>query len=193
MRLGTYWGTAHVNSTLTISGKLYITQERIDISTSGPKADPLWTAVDAAGHFHAMSGKDYPTLSSRSIPVPCDGSCGGVCGGEGTSRTEWSCRVCREVMKPKLIPGPHYDSMPGRYDWQLVLEGFATGDSVMLGHGDVSVRFDAVGPDPRTFFGVAVVGDSEMSSTGSGPPHVKMTLHANSKLGDRPLVKELTP
>jgi hypothetical protein len=191
MRLGTYWGTAHINSALTMSGKLYITQERIDVSTRGPKADPNWTAVDSAGHFHAMSGKEYPTLHSRSIPVPCDGSCGGVCGGEGTSRTEWTCRLCAEVVEPGLIPGPHYDSIPGRYDWRIELDGFATG-SFMPGHGEVSVRFDAAGPEPRTFFGMAAVGDSEMSSTFSGPPHLKMTLYAANELGDRPLVKELT-
>lgn len=193
MRLGTYWGTAHINSALTMSGKLHITQDRIDISTAGPKADSNWTAVDSAGHFHAMSGKEYPTLRSREIPVPCDGSCGGVCEGEGTSRTEWSCRICREMVKPKRIPGPHYATMGGRMDWRVELEGFSIGD-FMLGHGDASVRFDASGPEPRTFFGVALQTDCEVASAlgGGNQPYVRMTLAGNGELGDRPLVKELT-
>lgn len=192
MKLGTFYGTATINNSLSLSGKLYVTQERIDISTRGPKEDPLWTAVDSNGHFHARSGDDYPTLRSREIPVPCDGSCGGICGGEGTSRTEWSCRICREVVEPGFIPGPHYATMPGMYDWRVELEGFAVGD-LMHGFEDVSVRFDAAGPERWLFFGVAVQTDTEVSSgIGGGPPAVRMTLAGNGELGDRPPVKAET-
>ncbi len=187
MKLGTVYGTGTINNSLTLSGRLYVTQERIDVSTSGPKADPLWTAVDSAGHFHARSGDGYPTLRSREIPVPCDGSCGGLCEGQGTSRTEWSCRICREVVEPGLIDGPHYGSIPGLYDWRMELEGFAVGGPPP-GYEPVSVRFDAAGPDrPWLFFGVAVQTDTEISSgMGGGPLTVRMTLAANGELGDRP-------
>ena len=156
-KLGTFHGTGWLNEGPPLRGTLKVWQERIDISTSSPKADPLWTFVDAAGHFHARSGDSYPTLRDKLIDMPCDGSCGGVCGGEGYHRTEWSCVLCSEVVKPGTIRGPHYESMPGRYDWSAELEGDATPElqRLMYGNSDrLMFRFNA--PDPGwTFFGPA--------------------------------------
>lgn len=75
--------------------------------------DPGWEVVDGHGHVHrwALTGRDeyhrpeaLPTLIASSRHVPCDGSCGGVCGGEGYDVTVWHCRVCGEEVRPGFVP-----------------------------------------------------------------------------------------
>lgn len=186
--LGTFYGTAHINEALTLPGKLTVTQERIDVSTNLPKLDRNWTFVDGAGHFHAVSDGELPTLLARSLHRECDGSCGGVCGGEGYDVTQYFCRICEELIAPGTVPGPHFDSMPGRYDWQAQLEGFPVGE--LPRHGEmVSFRFDAKEPASRTFFGAAGIGDLTMTGSFAGPPLIALTLYPAGELGDRPLVK----
>jgi len=194
-KLGTFHGTGWLNEGPPMRGTLTVTQECIDISTAGPKADPLWKHVDGAGHFHAMSGDSYPTLRDKAIHVPCDGSCGGVCEGEGYHRTEWSCILCSEVVKPGMIPGPHHATMPGRYDWSAELEGEATPELQRLMHtyGDrVMLRFNAAGPAEWTFFGPAACNGGTITGGPGGTITASVLLYAAGELGDRPLVKELT-
>ncbi len=195
-KLGTFHGIGWLNEGTPMRGTLKVWQERIDVSTSGPKPDPLWTFVDAAGHFHARSGDGYPTLRSKSVNQPCDGSCGGICQGEGYSTTEWSCVLCSEQVHPGAIPGPHYESMPGRYDWTAELEGEATAELerlMMAGPGDrLMLRFNAASPEPWTFFGPVGCSGGTISGGFSGLITAHVDLHAAGELGDRPLVKELT-
>lgn len=191
MMLGTFYGIAIINSALTLPGKLFVTEERIDISTAGPRLDRNWTFVDAAGHFHAVSNGELPTLAARSAHRECDGSCGGVCGGAGYDVTQYFCRICDELVKPGMVPGPHFETMPGRSDWRAELEGFAVGDLLPVDHrAAVSMRFDAKGPVERTFFGPAMLGDMEVSGGLGDLPFLKVNLHAAGELGDRPLMKE---
>lgn len=192
MKLGTYWGTGWINEATALRGRLTVTQEQIDISTRGPKADRSWMFVDAAGHFHAMSGKDYPTLRSKEIPQPCDGSCGGICEGEGYSVTRWSCIICGEAVEPGLVPGPHYETIPGMVDWYAELEGpaDAAAQRLAMGAEQVMLRFDADGPERVTFFGTAFTGDSTISSTFGDGIEVSLRLSGMGALGDRPRAAE---
>lgn len=193
MKLGDYWGIGTINEKVELRGTIRIRQERIDISTRSPKADPKWTSVDSNGHFHAMSGKEYPTLRSKDIPQPCDGSCGGVCEGEGYSITRWSCVICGEEVKPGMVPGPHYDTMPGMVDWYAELEGPADNAAQRLAMGaeQVMLRFDADGPERVTFFGTAFTGDSTISSTFGDGIQVSLRLSGAGALGDRPRAAEM--
>lgn len=190
--LGTFYGTANINEALTLPGKLTVTQERIDVSTNLPKLDCNWTFVDSAGHFHAVSGGELPTLRHVLEHRECDGSCGGVCDGAGYHASVYFCTLCEERITPGTRPGPHFDSMPGRYDWQAQLEGFPVG--ALPRHGEVvSFRFDARDPASRTFFGPAGIGDLTITSSPGGPPLVALTLYPAGELGDRPLVKAKDP
>jgi hypothetical protein len=181
MRLGTYLGTAFVNEHHELSGRLIVTQQRIDISTRGAKPDPRWSTVDSNGHFHARTAEGYPTLRSKEIPLPCDGACGGICGGEGTSRTEWSCVICREVIEPGLIDGPHYETMSGLTDWSAQLTG--AGHVFLMGM--VMVRFESTDPLHVTLFGAAQVGAMSASGGATGVMSA-VELHGAGELGERP-------
>lgn len=161
---------------------LTIEREVIVVNSLSPKSDPKWTYVDRLGHFHAYSDREddgyrrYPTLKATTIEEPCDGSCGGICGGEGYTRTEYSCLICAEVIKPSLIPGPHTATVPGRYDWSAEVRGGVPPTAFDR------VSFRLASPTGDTWFGVGVVTDLTLSSfdysakvTGVSPlGHVKL-------------------
>lgn len=69
------------------------------------KPDPEWEFVDDTGHFHAFAeGGKLPTLQSERVAMPCDGSCGGVCEGEGYTVLRWTCRICGQEVEPGYAP-----------------------------------------------------------------------------------------
>lgn len=79
---------------------------------SAVKPDQAWSYIDAAVHEHTWLGRTLPTLERRSRHIPCDGSCGGVCEGEGYYVPEYVCPRCGEVVEPGHVP-----------DWQARGEG----------------------------------------------------------------------
>jgi len=188
MTVGAYHGTVWINERVSLPATLRIEQERIDVSTAGPKADRAWSAVDAAGHFHAMSGKDFPTLATESVHKACDGSCGGICRGEGYDTVRYRCRLCAEEVKPGMIPGPHFDWMPGMQSWEVQAEGRATEAASAL--DDVSVRFEAETPRRATFFGIAHPYNHEVRG-GMDGMFMSVRLVGVGQLGERPARAEV--
>lgn len=186
MRLGTFYGVGYINEGPPLEGVLKVTQQRIDISTSGPKPDPDWTFVDSASHFHARAGDEYPTLIKKAERRDCDGSCGGVCEGEGYGVTVYSCMLCRERIEPGMIPGPHYDTMPGLCDWEVQLGGGLGSGLSGVGPATLMLRFEAIRPEPWLFFGPAVLADMTVSGGLGDEPRVSVVLYAAGQLGDRP-------
>lgn len=183
MAPGAIAGVASINGAEPVAAQLKVTQERIDISTRGPKPDPRWSYTDTAGHFHARAEDgELPTLLARREQLPCDGSCGGVCGGEGYEITIHSCRICGEEIAPGMIPGPHYGTMPGMIDWELVVQ------KPLNRQGEVSVVFR--NSDSSEHLGVAVVGDVYMESFGDRV-RGRTTLHGVSPLGRRTVVPQV--
>lgn len=73
-------------------------------SDDAVKADPTWQYTDAAGHEHRFDGKDVTNAVRGTRHIPCDGSCGGVCDGEGYDVPEWRCALCGEVLVPRYVP-----------------------------------------------------------------------------------------
>lgn len=70
--------------------------------------DPKWEFTDGNGHFHAFADKgELPTLNTEIVEMPCDGSCGGVCNGEGYTEHRYTCRICGEEIKPRWVPDWH--------------------------------------------------------------------------------------
>lgn len=135
-----------------------------------PQPDPGWERVDSNGHYHAYSdgnGDSYPTLASRTIHHGCDGSCGGVCEGEGYTSEQLSCRICNEVIYPRMTSGPHRFAVPKLSDWSMEVPVAVTKAD------EVSVRFS----DGR--FGVAVVTEVRVESRG----FVRTRLAGNGLLG----------
>jgi len=130
-----------------------ITHEAINVDSRGPRPDPNWSTVDAAGHFHAYDQGNgevghYPTLRTESAHVPCDGSCGGVCEGEGYDVTYYLCRICGVRVEPGLVQGPHSVTMPGRISWAAIVYGV---DNIAE---QVTVR---ISTDAAEYFGVGQV------------------------------------
>jgi hypothetical protein len=69
------------------------------------KPDTQWAFVDSQGHQHQFAeGRALPTLTPQSEHVPCDGSCGGVCEGEGYHITVYTCSLCGDVVEPSWVP-----------------------------------------------------------------------------------------
>lgn len=118
----------------------------MDVEASNlPRPNPRWEMVDSNGHYHAYSTEppEYPTLDTRPEHVECDGSCGGVCEGEGYSVTKYLCRICHEEIKPGLLQGPHFIQIEGLWEWELAVDGYTpTGSfdetvSVCIDQGNV--------------------------------------------------------
>lgn len=176
-----------IDADRTYPGVLIIEQNyEVIRSNIATKPDQRWEHIDSHGHFHAydQDGK-LPTLVTRPRHVDCDGSCGGVCDGEGYNITEWFCAICDEQIEPGQVDdhGPH--RIPTRKDWSIKVQSDApiTGDKVTvrveLEHGIV-------------MFGVAHVGNWE-GTFGFGRTDVTTTLYSASPLGTRSMARgELT-
>lgn len=73
--------------------------EREEIRTNLPTIDRSWRWTDAAGHEH----KGYELIATaRAVEVPC--GCDLV-REEHTVFDHYECRICRAVVKPKVISG----------------------------------------------------------------------------------------
>jgi hypothetical protein len=152
--------TFSVNGGPAVLGELRIDEQVEWVrSERATKPDPTWELVDEAGHFHAFDeGGKLPTLIATSVPMPCDGSCGGVCGGEGYTVTRYTCRACEQEIEPRWIPDMAARTtgvpVPLMKEWTLVLRG--DHDLAELPHDRVSIR----GQDG---FGFGWVADRHMT------------------------------
>jgi hypothetical protein len=147
-----------INGAELVLGELLVEQETIDVFTrNGSKPDLSWTHVDKAGHFHAYGHEgNLPTLDRQVLPVPCDGSCGGICGGEGSTRTVYRCLLCGKKVKPQRIDDSGVKRIPGRKTWTLVVEATVP---------DERFSFTAVVDGGRQYFGLAERVEWEISGT----------------------------
>lgn len=151
-------------------GTLTVEQERIFVgSDRATKPDPSWEFVDKAGHWHAfaMDG-ELPTLERYEKRVPHDGSCGGVCEGEGTVEVRYRCRACGKRVRPAWVPdeAARTATMPGRQSWSVTIKGVdppgPPGGSFGPG-AKASVRVDF---GLRTYFGIAAFCGGLMDVSG---------------------------
>jgi hypothetical protein len=160
-----------INDSPVGPGTLTVDNNSEVIWSSGARPDPRWQATDSNGHFHARAKDEtYPTLKTRSEHAPCDGSCGGVCQGEGYTVTHYDCAICGEEVEPGSIPGPYSVVVPGLASWSVTV----TSTEPVGGMSEqVSVRFE----DGDTLrFGVAMVasissdmGEWKTELVGVGP------------------------
>lgn len=171
------FGAAYLNGIAVGRAELRVERDVQTVWTRGLHADTTWTFTDAAHHFHAYDRTEdatdhYPTLTAKHRDMPCDGSCGGICGGEGYTITEYFCRICQVLVEPGLTHGDRQVSVPGPWSWSVLTVGAAS--PVPLGNL-VSVRFETA---TAVQFGVAQV--SHVSSEGVD---VRTTLQGVSALG----------
>ena len=177
--------TSELRADITIdAGRTYlgtlIIEQGYEIirSNIATKPDPGWEHIDTHGHFHAYDrdGK-LPTLVARSRHVDCDGSCGGVCGGEGYDVTEWFCVICDEQVEPGRLDDHGPRQIPTRRDWLVKVENDApiTGDRV-------TVRIDA--GNGTVMFGVAKAGRWQ-GTVGFDRTELVTTLYSAGPLGTR--------
>ncbi|ETK36105.1 hypothetical protein [Microbispora sp. ATCC PTA-5024] len=106
MNAGTLTAMAAVNNGREWPCEIEIQQDVEYVrSERATKPDPGWEFIDAAGHFHAFAeGGELPTLNSERVEMPCDGSCGGVCEGEGYTVLRHTCRICGQEVEPGYVP-----------------------------------------------------------------------------------------
>lgn len=167
-------------------GTLRVETDRIDVTMAGNsyKPDPEWTHVDKAGHFHAFAGdRSLPTLERYEKHLNCDGSCGGVCEGEGWTETRYRCRACGKRVKPGYVvdvPGGTPRTIPGRTSWGVTVETVEPPPT-----GTVSVRCGSAGLAGRDWFGLAEGRVSQITSSSSGQTYT-YDLSGVTELGRRP-------
>lgn len=95
-----------------VPAEVTVTQEVEYVrSYSAVLPDPKWRYTDSHGHEHrwAQTGRNrgsdaLPSLVASERHVPCDGSCGGVCGGEGYHITVYHCTGCGDEVEPEFVP-----------------------------------------------------------------------------------------
>jgi hypothetical protein len=137
------------------------------------KPDPTWEHIDERGHFHAYGkGEELPTLIPRSRHVECDGSCRGVCGGEGYDVTQHFCRICDELIEPERLPDHGPRSLPGRMSWNVEVQAHVANGA------EVSIRAEV---GDQVLFGAAVATHIDMEADWNG---ARVTTHL---LGISPL------
>lgn len=157
---------ARVNDEPAVPCTLAIEREIEMVYTDGAMApDMAWQTVDDMGHFHAYSeDKSLPTLRRRDRHVPCDGACGGVCGGEGYTAVEYVCAICGRTVDPGVLPERGPIAVPGRKSWSVEIQD-APGTPYPVGHV-VIVRVESEDGDLYAF-GVAKVAGSDIRVTRS--------------------------
>lgn len=179
-----------VNNGDPMDGTLSIDVETETVySDNATKPDPHWNTVDEAGHFHAWARSGtYPTLVTVLRHVPCDGMCGGVCGGEGYDEIDYHCRICNERVEAGRMDdsGAHHFTV-GR-TWAVEVEGLvgqATQGRIEIGPNRerVTVRIVEGG---RAWFGVAEVGGIEARFSADDAPGTTTVLHGIGELGESP-------
>lgn len=168
-----YAGVAWVNGDGPVAAQVIIEQQMITERTALPRQDQNWTFIDAAGHYHACDiDGEYPTLTARNEHRDCDGSCSGVCGGEGYGVTVYTCPVCEERIEPGLLHGEHLFVVPGLKDWRAKVASYVPFQT------PANVRFET--SNGLTLFGTAIAVSGEVGSDGA-----TTELGGYSKLGRR--------
>lgn len=176
-------GMVRINDGEPVAAQLEMTRETQVVRSRLPRKDPSWSSTDAAGHFHAYDDSGAtPTLRAETVPMPCDGSCGGVCGGEGYTATRWTCRICGEETTPGVREGEHSTVIETGRFWRIVAEVPWAG-----ANDEVTVRFTHEGAAEERF-GVARRSAGEVVMH-SGGVRGRVTLHGVAELGRRALSK----
>ncbi len=160
-----------------VAGELKVERDvEVVYSERATKPDPAWEYTDPFGHWHAYADDgSLPTLDAKQEHVDCDGTCGGVCGGEGYDVTRYYCRICSAPVDPARVPdhGPH--NILGMWRWTLVVY------TLIPAGTEVSVRIAA---EDRTAFGVGVAGESTVKVR-RGETNARTTIVGVSPLGWR--------
>lgn len=176
-------GSFLVNGSEPLSGVLTITSDVVYLATLGPRPDRGWSFRDQAGHFHAYStGEDrYPTL--HEVDHTCDSP---HLDGDAwwcECFTSWECRICKEVVKPRMVAGPHQEARPGLMSWDVSLD--VESFTVPAWEVGAMVTVQAVFPRPAaTRFGIAVVSSMAVRSFGD-QINTKALLVGAGPLGER--------
>lgn len=141
------------------------------------RPDATWSHVDRLEHFHAFDSKsgEAPTMLTRSRDIPCSGSCGQAeC--EGFSETNYFCRICDEVIKPRFVMSTREVVVATVHSWGARVLGPIINPGVR-----VTVRIDKNDYAPR--FGLAAVGEVTYGSSADA----ELQLHGIGRLGYMPL------
>ena len=188
-------GQVTIDSGDPLPGRITIEQEWIRVrSEHATKPDPSWTLTDDAGHWHAFAepekegmAADLPTCNRETVQMPCDGSCGGICGGEGYSVDRYSCRACGQEIKPRRIPDHAArdigEAIPGLKDWTLEVESYDRPIPHALGKL-FSIRMES---ETGTFFGIGGVADYRVRHDvdANYDYHAMLTITSAGPLGRR--------
>lgn len=176
-------GAFHINSGESLPGRLTITREVSYLATLGPRVDKGWSYRDQAGHFHAYSTADerYPTLYETDHTCDSPHLDGDAWWCE--CWTDYRCRICREVVVPGMVAGPHQEARPGLMSWEVFLDLDLTAIPSWEMGAMVSVEAVFLKP-PATRFGIAVVSSMSVQSFGD-LMNVKVVLAGAGSLGEK--------
>jgi hypothetical protein len=176
--------TITIHTTASVNGgeRLYpcvleLTQEVEYVRSLGAvRPDPNWRFIDRLGHEHSFAGDDLPTLTAHRVQMPCDGSCDGVCEGEGYSVTRYRCSICGEDVEPNWVPDYRAREVgtpiTGITWWTVKIQT----DRVLSGDVDLAMDLDGMSltgkgtvGDQTVYFRHGGVAEAETLVIGVGP------------------------
>jgi hypothetical protein len=175
---------------------LSVEVEMVEVSgMTGP--DPVWSAVDEAGHWHGASTEGdkitYPTLRKYGRNEQCS-ECAGygddpdcLCYGAGElTVTYLGCAICEAQMTPGVTSNPGRSYAPGHMTWWVEVEGAAEA----WGLGDdrpVIVRVIVAGEHGarQLYFGVARMTARSVAARIDAAPVMTVRLEGAGELGQR--------
>lgn len=141
------------------------------------RPDPTWSHLDRLEHFHAFDSKsgEAPTMLTRSRDVPCNGACGQAeC--DGFSETNYFCRICDELIRPRFIKSTREVVVATVHSWGARVFG-----PIIVPGVRVTVKIDKDDYAPR--FGLATVSEVAYGSNADA----ELELHGIGRLGFMPL------
>jgi hypothetical protein len=147
---------------------------------------PGWTYVDPAGHLHAyrplpMGAPEplsvrLPTLKAREVKRPCNGTCGGICRGEGYHETEYRCIQCNYVVEPEVIVQHDVplNFQVGDSQWSMRLVGWPFGEDLSR-DGEGTYVIDAASQAKDTSIVVYKDKDPLLFGWGKAPGEIQVS------------------
>jgi hypothetical protein len=169
--------TVRLDDREPVRGELMVSREVETIySERATKPDSAWEYTDPFGHWHAYADDgSLPTLDAKQEHVDCDGTCGGLCEGEGYKVTRYYCRICSAPVEPARVPDHEPRNIFTGWSWTVVVYTFIPPGEEM------SVQVVA---EDRTAFGVGVSSGSTVRSR-HGETDTRTTINGVGPLGWR--------
>ena len=110
-------------------------------SEGAVKPNPSWH-ITHGDHEHRWDDRSVTAATRSTKHIPCDGSCGGVCQGEGYDVPVWLCETTGEELDPGTVPDPGPHRFLRGETWRLPLVALPELPNEIAGAARIEFRAD---------------------------------------------------